>query len=197
MKRKALCLILALALVLPLLSLGVRAEEQQFCLVRIDAGNGPQEERAIISDGELYISAESFGRYTYFEFHPETNTFLMKGQQEHLAFKKVVINPETKQIGTMNRIFDLKDCFTVDGTIYLPFCQMMPILNSQILAAGEGTIYVSNPKMTLAGALYDFYLNDYFFDLYNEFYGDFESGIKEGFFKRLMGKGGLLVGFET
>ena len=195
MKRRVLCLLLALALVLPLLSLGVRAEEQQFCLVRIDAGNGPQEERAIISDGELYISAESFGRYTYFEFHPETNTFLMKGQEESRAFKKVIINPETGEIGTLNRIFRLKDCFVVDGTIYLPFCQMLPILNGQILAAGEGTIYVSNPKVTLAGALYDFRINDHFFDLYEEFYGDFESGFKEGFFKKLMGKGGLLVGY--
>ena len=195
MKRSALCLILALALVLPLLSLGVRAEEQQFYRVRIDAGNGPQEERAIISDGELYISAESFGRYTYFEFHPETNTFLMKGQQESLAFKKVIINPETGQIGTMNRIFPLKDCFTVDGTIYLPFCQLLPILNGQLLAVEEGIIYVSNPKVTLAGALYDFRINDYFFDLYDEFYGDMESGLEDGFFKKLMGKGSLLVGY--
>ncbi len=195
MKRRVLCLILALALALPLLSLGVRAEEYPFYRVRIDAGNGPIEEQAILSEGEIYIPAESFGRYTYFEFHPETNTFLMEGQEENRAFKKVIINPETKRIGTMNRIFDLKDCFVVNGTIYLPFCQMLPILNGQILAAGEGTIFVTNPKVTLAGALYDFYINDYFFNLYDEFYGDMESGFKEGLFKKILGKGGLLVAY--
>lgn len=195
MKKRILCLILSAALLLPLLTLGVRAEEHRFYRVRIDAGAGPVEEQAILSDGELYIPAESFGRYTNFEFDGDTNTFLMEGQEQSRAFKFVMINPDTKKIGVVNRMFDLKDCFVVDGVVYLPFCQMMPILNGQILSAEEGIIYVANPKVTLAGVLYDFHINDYYFDLYEEFYGDMEDGLEEGFFKKLWSKGGMLVGY--
>lgn len=195
MKKRILCLILSAVLLLPLLTLGVRAEEHQFYRVRIDAGNGPVEEQAILSDGELYIPAESFGRYTNFEFDGDTNTFLMKGQEKRRAFKFAMINPNTKKIGVINRMFDLKDCFVVDGVVYLPFCQMMPILNGQIKAVEDGIIYVANPKVTLAGVLYDFYINDYYFDLYEEFYGDMEDGFEDGFFKKLWSKGGMLAGY--
>ena len=195
MKKKLLCLILCLALLLPMLSLGVQAEEHTFYRIRIDAGQGPMEEQAIISDGELYIPAESFGKYTYFQYHSDTYTFLMEGQEANRAFKQVIINPDTKKVGVINRIFDLKDCFVVDGVVYLPFCQMMPILNGQILTTDGDIIYVANPKVTLAGLLYDFHLNDYSFNLYDEFYGDMESGIEEGFFKKIMSKGGLLAAY--
>ena len=53
MKKKVLCLILALAMVLPLLNLNVRAADQKFYTVYIDAGQGPVQEKAIVSDGEL------------------------------------------------------------------------------------------------------------------------------------------------
>ena len=188
MKKKVLCLILALAMVLPLLNLNVRAADQKFYTVYIDAGQGPVQEKAIVSDGELYIPAESFGKYTYFQYNSETRTFLMDGQEERKAFKRVIINPETKKVAALNHIFDLEDCFIVDGVAYLPFCQMMPILNGQILYAEGDTIYVANPQVTLADILYDFNLNDYFFNLYDEFYGDFKNGLEEkGFLKKLMG----------
>lgn len=195
MKKKILCLILCLALLLPMLSLDVQAKEHTFYRFWIDTGQGPMEERAIVSDGELYIPAENFGKYTYFQYHSDTNTFLIDGQEANRAFKKVIINPDTKKVGVINRIFDLKDCFVVDGVVYLPFCQMMPILNGQILTAQGDTIYVANPKVTLANLLYDFHLNDYSFNLYDEFYGDMESGIEEGFFKKIMSKGGLLAAY--
>lgn len=172
MKKKVLCLILALTMILPLLNLNVRAADQKFYTVYIDAGQGPVQEKAIVSDGEIYIPAESFGKYTYFRYNSETRTFLMDGQEERKAFKRVIINPETKKVAALNHIFDLKDCFIVDGVAYLPFCQMMPILNGQVLYAEGDTIYVANPQVTLADILYGFNLNDYYFDLYEEFYGE-------------------------
>lgn len=169
--KRFLCLILSAALLLPLLALGVRAEEQEFYRIRINAGAGFVEEAAIMQDGELYIPASSFSRYTRYRYDSESQTFLLEGQEADKAFKKVVIDPAGKRLAVGTRIIDLTDCFTVDGVVYLPFCQMLPILNARVVSTGEQTVYVANGGVSLAEILYDFDLHDYYFDLYEEFYG--------------------------
>ena len=68
MKKKILCLILCLTLLLPLLVQGVQAEQYRLYKVYIDAGQGAQEEWAIYSGGDLYIPAASYQKYTYFQY---------------------------------------------------------------------------------------------------------------------------------
>lgn len=171
MKRK-LCLILCIALLLPTMLSMAQAEEIEFCKIRIDSGAGISVEKAIIEEDELYISASSFGRYTRFNYHRESNTFLIAGQEETKAFKKIVINPENKKLAVGNQLIELKNCYIVDGEVYLPFCQMMPILNAEILGVENGVICVMNNALSMAELLYDFSITDYSYNLADEFYGD-------------------------
>lgn len=169
--KRMVCLLLCLALLIPLASLGAEAKEEvEFYKVQINAGSGTCVEKAIFGDDELYIPASSFSRYTRFTFNPDTNTFLVAGQEAEKAFKKVVIDPATKRLAVGTRIIELKNCYVVEGELYLPFCQMLPILNAEIVAAGNGMIFVSNNELSMAELLYDFDIHDYYFDLNKEFY---------------------------
>lgn len=169
--KRILSLLLCMALLIPLASLGAEAKEEvEFYKVQINAGSGTCVEQAIFGDDELYIPASSFSRYTRFTFNPDTNTFLVAGQEEAKAFKKVVVDPVTKRLAVGTRLIELNNCYVVEGELYLPFCQMLPILNAEILAAGNGMIFVSNNELSMAELLYDFDIHDYYFDLNKEFY---------------------------
>lgn len=171
MKRIS-CLILCIALLLPMLFVRINAESPEFCDVQINAGETPYTETAIVSNGELYIPATHFSRYTRYCFDEETNTFLIDGQKANKAFRKVMINPDTKRLAVGTHLVDLTDCYTWEGTVYLPLCQILPILNAEIIAAGDGEIFVSNSALSLTELLYDFDLHDYYFNLYKEFESD-------------------------
>ena len=69
-------------------------------------------------------------------------------------------------------MIDLSNSFVVDGVPYLPFCQMLPILNADIAGVFSDIIYVTNNDLTMADLLYDFDINDYVFDINEEFYGN-------------------------
>lgn len=170
--RRLLAILLCVAILLPCVCVGVNAKEDYtFYKINIDAGSGTIGEKAIVQDGEIYISADSFSNYTRFSFDNETKTFLIKGQELKKAFKSVVIDIEKKRaLVSGKKFFNFSDCFEIDGEIYLPLCQMLPILNADIYEVKDNIIYISNNKLSLAEVLYDFDISDYYFNISTEFY---------------------------
>ena len=170
--RRLLAILLCVAILLPCVCVGVNAKEDYtFYKINIDAGSGTIGEKAIVKDGEIYISADSFSNYTRFSFDDETKTFLIKGQELKKAFKSVVIDIEKKRmLVSRKKFFELSDCFKIEGELYLPMCQMLPVLNADIYEVKDNTIYISNNKLSLAEVLYDFDISDYYFNISAEFY---------------------------
>ena len=169
--KKLLALLLCFTIVLPHAAVGVSAEENYtYYKVNIDAGSGAISEKAIIKDGEIYIPAESFENYTRFAFDEKTKTCLIKGQTLKKAFKSVIINVSQKTVLVdVSNLYDLSNCFEVQGEIYLPLCQMLPILNADIYEVKDNVIYIANNPLSLAEVLYDFDIADYYFNLATEF----------------------------
>ena len=95
MNKRVLCLVLCIAMLISIVPISAAADELTFYQVMIDAGNGTQREKAIIEDGEIYIAASSFEKYTRYEYHEDMPGFLGKGQEEDKAFKKVLVNAQT------------------------------------------------------------------------------------------------------
>lgn len=172
MNKRIISLILCAVLLISFIPVSAHADEITFYQIRIDAGNGVKTEKAIIEDGEIYIPATSFGKYTRFEFDTDSQTFLIKGQEADKAFKKVLVNAETKKAAVGTKLIELRNSFVVDGVSYLPFCQMLPVLNADIAGVFSDVIYVTNNDLTMADLLYDFDINDYVFDINEEFYGN-------------------------
>lgn len=170
--KRIFSLALCFALVLSLFPLPTRGEDLLFTRIQVDAGSGVCSETAIVQNGELYIPADHFSRYTRYRYHESSNLFLIKGQTAEKSIKPIRVSPEQKRLGVGTQFVNLSDCFTVDGVLYLPFCQMLPILNAEILAVEEGTILISNPPLSMAELLYDFQLSDYAYDLSAEFFDD-------------------------
>lgn len=172
--RKVLSVLLCIAILLPCICVGVSAEESDtFYKINIDAGDGAIGEKAIVKDGEIYIPATSFSNYTRFSFDTELKTFLIKGQDFKKAFKYVIIDINKKRVSIRGKKFiDLSDCFEIEGELYLPLCQMLPILNADIYEVKDNVIYISNNKLSLAEVLYDFDISDYYFNISAEFFDD-------------------------
>ena len=172
--KRILCFLLCVTFLFPMLLTQADAQDVEFHKVRIDAGGGICVEKAILEEDELYIAASSFGRYTRYHYDRETNTFLIDGQEADKAFKRVLISPEKKKAAVFsisNIMIDLKNCYVIDGEVYLPFCQMMPILNAEIICAEKETIYVSNNDLSMAELLYNFSLTECSYNLAEEFKG--------------------------
>lgn len=170
--RRLLAILLCVAILRPCVCIGVSAEENHtFYKINIDSGSGTIGEKAIVKDEEIYISADSFSNYTRFSFDTENKTFLIKGQELKKAFKSVVIDIDKKRmLVSGKKFFNLSNCFEIEGEIYLPLCQMLPVLNADIYEVKDNTIYISNNKLSLAEVLYDFDISDYYFNISAEFY---------------------------
>lgn len=170
--RKVLAILLCVAILLPCVCVGVSAEENHtFYKINIDSGSGTIGEKAIVEDGEIYISADSFSNYTRFSFDKENKTFLIKGQELKKAFKSVVIDIDKKRmLVSGKKFFNLSNCFEIEGELYLPLCQMLPILNADVYEVKDNIVYISNNKLSLAEVLYDFDISDYYFNISTEFY---------------------------
>lgn len=179
--KRLLSLVLCLSLVLA--GFCVSAEER-FYTVFFDTGDGISKERVILSEGEIYVSAKSFSNYTRFSFDAESACFLIKGQEADKAVKSVVVDVSGKQIVIDSGSFyasvlgmpvsrfqsiRLTDCFESGGEVYLPLCQMLPILNAEIYDIRDGVICIANSPLSLAEVLYDFDVTDYWFDMSEEF----------------------------
>lgn len=171
MAKQICSLIVCLALLISVVPISVNAEEYTFYQIMIDAGNGAQGEKAIVEDGEIYIAASSFEKYTRYVYHRESHMFLIKGQEANKAFKKVIVNAESKKIAVGTKLVELSDSFVIDGEVYLPLCQMLPILNADIIEIASGIIYVINNELSMAELLYGFDINDYWFNISEEFFG--------------------------
>lgn len=171
MGKKVLSCLLCVIFLITAVPITAEAEESTYYAISIDAGNGVQSEKAIIKDDEIYIAATSFSKYTRFDFDEATQTFLIKGQEADKAFKKIIINAETKKAAVGTKLIELENSFVVDGIVYLPFCQMLPILNADIIEVVSGVIYVVNNELSMAELLYDFDINDYLFNISEEFFG--------------------------
>lgn len=175
MNKRVWCLLLCVAMLISFVPISAAADELTFYQVMIDAGNGTQREKAIIEDGEIYIAASSFEKYTRYEYHEDMPGFLVKGQEEDKAFKKVLVNAQTKKAAVGTKLIELSNSFVVDGEAYLPFCQMLPMLNASIIDVDHSVIYIVNNDLSMAELLYDFTLEDYAFNIVDEFFGDEDS----------------------
>ena len=171
MSKRILSCLLCVILLVSVVPVSAQAEEIAFYQILIDAGDGVQTEKAIIEGDEIYIAATSFSKYTRFEFDEATQTFLVKGQTAGKAFKKVIVNAEMKKAAVGTKLIELENSFVVDGVAYLPFCQMLPILNADIIEVDSGIIYLVNNELSMAELLYDFDINDYWFNISEEFFG--------------------------
>ncbi len=171
--KKATAVVMCFIILLSIIAIPACAEENhKFYLVSITAADTIYNEKALIYNDEIYIPAESFSKYTRYEYDAGGHCFTIKGQSRDKAFKFIFIAPDKKQIcvsSTGLHWYDLSDYFVVDDVEYLPFCQMLPFLNAEIYDVKDGTIYVANNKISLAEVLYDFDIADYEFNMANEF----------------------------
>ena len=170
MNKQVWCLLLCVAMLISIVPISATADELTFYQVMIDVGNGTQREKAIIEDGEIYIAASNYEKYTRYEYNENMPGFLVKGQEENKAFKKVLVNAETKKAVVGTKLIELSNSFIIDGEAYLPFCQMLPILNADIINVDSGVIYVINNELSMAELLYDFDINEYWFNISEEFF---------------------------
>lgn len=175
MNRRIFSFILCIVMLVASVPLWVGANEVTFYQIQIDAGNGAKIEKAIIDGDEIYIASSSFSKYTRFQYHDENQTFIVKGQEFDKAFKRVTVDDQSKTVTVDAKQIDLTNCFVVDGVVYLPFCQMLPILNADIIDVNAGIIYVVNTELSMAELFYDFDIDDYWFDVNKEFFGDIEK----------------------
>ena len=202
--------LLCLVLLVTVLPVHTAAEELKFYRVRIDAGTGVKTERVILEDDEIYIPAVSFEKYTRFRYDADRGVFLVQGQEYGKAFKVVKVDAEAKRVTVGTKQIELRDCFGSGENLYLPLCQMLPILNAQIIDVDAGVIRIVNNDLSLAELLYDFNLNDYLFDTSEEVFKDngkgdsyfifsyFYDTISNGRFDRLLVKNtGLCVDYQT
>lgn len=170
--KKILVCILCITILMSNVCIDVSAEDNHtFYKINIDAGSGSIGEKAVIQNGEIYIPAASFSNYTRFLFNEDDKTFLIKDQELEKAFKSVIIDIKNKRMlvsGT--KFYDLSDCFEIEDILYLPLCQMLPVLNADIYEVKDNVIYISNNKLSLAEVLYDFEISDYYFNMSAEFY---------------------------
>lgn len=170
MKRMiALCLVFAF--LLPTVCVASGAEDEPvFYRIQISAGEGIQAEKAIVRDGEIYIPAESFDKYTRYEYGKDKHSFVIKGQDAKRAFKALYVDVDNKRVNVSGKkVVGLSDCFEYGGSLYLPFCQMLPLLDADIFGVSNGVIQVSNPVITMADVLYHFNIEDVYFDYSKEF----------------------------
>ncbi len=167
--KKVLAIVLCILMILPSLSVGAE-EIQKFYEVNIDSGSGVVTEKAIIDNGEIYIPATSFSKYTRFSFNPENNLFLIDGQEFSKAIKSVHIDRQNKKIRVSNTyLIGLQGYYERDNILYLPMTQMLPILNADIYEVKENVIYISNNQLSLAEVLYNFDIQNYWFNISEEF----------------------------
>lgn len=171
--KKVVAVLICFVILISCMSVSVCAEENhKFYSVSITSSEKVYSEKALICDGDIYIPAESFSKYTRYEYDAEGHCFTIKGQSREKAFKFILVDPSKKRICvSMSGLsfYDLSDYFVVDNIEYLPFCQMLPFLNAEIYDVENGTIYVANNKLSIAEVLYDFDIADYKFNMANEF----------------------------
>lgn len=173
--KRLISLLLCVTLLAAAFTVRADAEELRFYQVRINAGNGVKTEKAILADNEIYIPADSFEKYTRFQYDSERGVFLVQGQEYDKAFKIVAVDAEAKCVKVGTKKIELADCFGHGDNPYLPLCQMLPILNAQIIAVDGGVIQIVNNDLSLAELLYDFDLNEYLFNPSEEFFGDVDN----------------------
>lgn len=169
--RRLLVVLLCFSILLPCICISVKADKDYtFYNININSGSGIIAQKAIVQDSEIYIPATSFSSYTRFAYDEENNLFLIKGQELKKTFKTVKIDINKKRMlvsGT--HLYELSDCFEIEGELYLPLCQMLPVLNADICKVENDVICIANNELSLAEVLYDFDISEYYFNLSSEF----------------------------
>lgn len=166
--KRIILLILCMILILP--SVYVCAEGQHTLYnVNVDAGDGVESLKAVVNDGEIYIRTKDFSKITRYNFDEATSSFLIDGQAFEKAFKWVRIDKKNKKIQVKTHNIDLDNYYEVDDELYLPFSQMLPILNASIYEIKNSVIYIANNRISLAEILYEFDIQDYWFNMSDEF----------------------------
>ena len=166
--KRIISLILCVILIFP--SIYVCAEEEYtFYKVNVDAGEGVKSLKAVVNDGEIYIRTKDFSKITRYCFDDATSSFLVDGQGFEKAFKWVQIDTKNKKIRVKTHELDLDNFYEINNELYLPFSQMLPILNACIYEIKDDVIYIANNKISLAEILYDFDIQDYWFNMSDEF----------------------------
>lgn len=168
--KKFLSVLLSITVLFSTTFINTAAKEKQtYFKVFLDSGNGKLSQKAIIKNNEIFIPAEDFTKITRYEYNQDEHCFLIKGQELKKSFKSILIDKEKKRmLVSKKQFFNLTDCFTQDETLFLPLCQMLPVLNADILNIKDNIIYIYNSKLTLADILYDFNVSDYYFEIVSE-----------------------------
>ena len=166
--KRIISLILCFVLALPFTN---ACAEETFYKLYIDAGNGKALIRAYISDGEIYIKSKDYERFTKYQVNEEKNLFVMRNQYFDNAYKSVKISEEKKKIFVNNKELDLDNFFRIEDELYLPFSQMLPLLNATIYEIKDNIIYIANPEISLAEILYELNIENICFN-YSEVFDD-------------------------
>ena len=170
-RKKFIIVILIAAMLTSALPVLVTAESTDFKTVVLNTGQQPIIEDAIYDRGELYIDASEFSKFTRYQFLEDKSMFIVQGQNYKKAKKYVVIDTAEKKIrvNLSDKVLKLSGYYKIDGKLYLPLCQLLPILNAEIEEIKDGQIIISNNSISLAEVLYDFDINDYCFNISSEF----------------------------
>lgn len=170
--KRIIGIILCSVMLITGIAVPVEAKERTLYRLKVNAGDGEHVVPSIIDKGEIYVSAHDFEKFTRFSYNEKTNTFLVKGQEEDKAFKKIKFNTDSKKMVIGTEVINLIGCIVEKEEVYLPLAQLLPVLNAEILGVAKDTIYISNNELSMAELLYDFDVIDYRFDLMEEFYND-------------------------
>lgn len=92
-------LLLIVTFVLPVKVMSSSTDNNiNFFNVFISTGEGASSEKAVIKDGDIYIPAASFSKYTRYSYDENEHRFTIKGQDASKAFKKIKLDPKTKLV---------------------------------------------------------------------------------------------------
>ena len=132
---KKICILL-FALIFIVTDFPVWAEEgpyNNFYEIELNTGNKVVKKKIVIKDNELYMWARDFSDFTMFSYDTKNKIFLIKNQDLEKAYKYLIVDDKKKQINISSYyVVNLVDCLNIDGKIYLPFSQMLPMLNADI-----------------------------------------------------------------
>lgn len=158
------------AVILPVDTLG--AEDHKMTSIRISNGSSVESYDVITENGELYFSAESYGKLTRYAFFAGNGNY---GYQ--LGVKLIVIDPDTREmmIPCQHYTTALNNIIQIDGVDFLPASQLLPWMNVAC-SVYDGMLEIVPDGISLWEIIEDFSYEQYMFNL-AEGYGDSVSDI--------------------
>lgn len=173
--KRVIALLLCLSFVLSFSNISVFAEGEnyKFARIKVTANKKDYYETVIVDDDTLYMATESIAKYATYNTSKHKLFFMRRDQDDSEKAYKFAFYNESKQtftvkIGGVIKTIENVECKKYNDSYYLPIHMIFPYLDSKVSSNGEALI-ISSDDFSLADALYNFFDQDYQFEMSHEF----------------------------